>query len=91
MSPDTTFIKEWCRIDGSEFDIILPKLISAATTLACHETGVDYLATDMPEPVQAWCAAQVAYWIANPEAGSDTKIMQSPFHLGLLDPFRTYL
>ena len=43
MSPDTAFVKEWCRIDGAEFDIILPKLIATATTLACHETGVDYL------------------------------------------------
>ena len=90
MLPDTEFVKEWCRIDGNEFDAILPTLIASATTLACHETGVDYLTLDMPGPVQAWCAAQVAYWLANPEAGSDSKIMASPVHVGLLDPFRTY-
>ena len=89
-SPDTAFVKQWCRIDGAEFDTILPTLIASATTLACHETGVDYLTTEMPEPVKVWCAAQVAYWLSNPEAGSDKKILQSPFHLGLLDPFRTY-
>ena len=90
MSPDTAFVKEWCRIDGTEFDLVLPTLISTATALASHETGIDYLTAVMPAPIQAWCAAQVAYWIANPEAGYEKRIMPSPFHAGLLDPYRTY-
>lgn len=90
MPPDTAYVKAWCRIDGTDFDTILPGLISTATILACHETGRDFINEAMPEPVQAWCAAQCAYWINNPESGGDKKVMPSPFHLGLLDPYRTY-
>ena len=87
---DTAFVKAWCRIDGEQFDAILPTLIETATKLAIHETGTDYTVEAMPEPVQAWIAAQCAYWITNPQAGSDKRIMASPYHLGLLDPYRTY-
>lgn len=91
-APDLQFVMDWCRVDsGNGFDSILPTLIQSATLLASHETGRDYTAEEMPEPVQAWVAAQCAYWINNPEAGSDKKVMPSPFHAGLLDPYRTYV
>lgn len=88
-APETNFIKTWCRI-GSEFDAILPMMITSATTLAGNETGVDYQVEDMPEPVQQWVAANVSYWINNPDAATDKKSDPSPFLAGLLDPFRTY-
>lgn len=88
--PDTAFIKAWARIDGDEFDAILPTLIDSAAVLANHETGQDFITNDMPAPVRSWCAAQVAYWLSQPEAGTEKKILPSPFHIGLLDPYRTF-
>ena len=90
MPPDSQFVKDWCRIDGADFDNILPALIESATAQASHETGVDYSTEAMPEPVKVWCAAQVAHWIANPEASTVRALSVSPFLGGLLDPFRTY-
>jgi len=89
-APETDLIKRWARIDGSEFDGLLPMMIETATALAGHETGVDYAAQEMPKPVQQWCAAQVSYWVNNPDAGAEKKVEVSPFLSGLLDPFRTY-
>jgi hypothetical protein len=89
-APDTAIVKQWCRIDGDEFDLILPVLIGSAAKLASHECGVDYSVETMPEPVQSWVCAQVAYWIENPESGSDDRMKPSPFLAGLLDPYRSY-
>lgn len=89
-APDTAFIKTWARIDGTEFDAILPTLIDTATTLAGHELGKDYFTLAMPVPVQTWCAAQVAYWIEYPAAATERQMMKAPFIDGLLDPFRSY-
>jgi hypothetical protein len=88
--PDTTVVKQWCRIDGTEFDLILPVLIASATKLASHECAVDYTTTTMPDGVKSWVCAQVAFWIANPESGSSNRITPSPFLAGLLDPYRSY-
>lgn len=87
---DTDFIKRWCRIDGTEFDAILPTLIDSAVILAGHETGRDYAVVEIPLPVQSWCAAQVAYWIDQPTAATERQMMKSPFVDGLLDPYRAY-
>ena len=89
-APDLVLVKTWCRIDGAEFDAIMPTMIASATSLASHECGVDYATEAMPEAVQQWCAAQVAYWINNPEAATEKALTQSPFISGLLDPFRQY-
>lgn len=89
-APSTEFIKSWCRIDGAEFDAILPDMIADATARASHETGNDYATVDMPGSVKMWCAAQVAYWLASPEAASDKTHQRSPFLDGLLDPHRKY-
>lgn len=90
-APSSEFIKAWCRIDGAEFDLILPAMIASATACASHETGNDYVTVDMPEPVKIWCAAQVAHWIATPEAASTGGNPQKNLFLdGLLDPFRKY-
>jgi len=89
-APDTAFIKQWARIDGTEFDLILPTLIASATKLASHECATDFTTVAMPEPVKAWCAAQVAFWIANPQSGSENRITMSPHLGGLLDPYRSY-
>lgn len=92
-APDTSFIKAWCRIDGSEFDVILPAMIADATARASHETGVDYASVDMPESVKIWCAAQVAHWIATPEAvvsPSGNNPQKNLFLDGLLDPHRLF-
>lgn len=87
--PDTSYIKQWCRIDGAEFDTILPVLIASATKLASHECATDYTTTTMPDAVKAWVAATVYYWINNPSAGTE-KMTPSPFLAGLLDPYRSY-
>jgi len=93
-APTTDFIKAWCRIDGDEFDAILPAMIASATARASHETGHNYSEEAMPDSVQMWCAAQVAHWLATPEAaaspsgGAPSKNM---FLDGLLDPHRLYL
>lgn len=89
-APDIAFVKQWARIDGNEFDIILPTMIDSAVKLASHETGTNYTAEPMPEPVQQWCAAQVSFWISQPDAATERPLVKSPFVDGLLDPFRSY-
>lgn len=89
-APDLQLVKDWCRIDGDEFDLILPVLIAGATKQASHACGTDYAAEAMPETVTAWVCAQVAFWIDNPESGSDGRMKPSPFLAGLLDPYRNY-
>lgn len=88
--PETALIKAWCRIDGTEFDAILPTIISAATAQAGHEVGVDYTTTAMPAAVQQWVAATVSYWINNPDAATTRQMAPSPFLDRLLDKARTY-
>lgn len=90
-APENALIKSWCRIDGTEHDAVLPTLIASATAVASHEVGVDYTTTVMPESVQIWCAAQVAHWIANPEAAVEKTSQRNLFLNGLLDPHRVYL
>lgn len=89
-APTTAFVKQWARIDGTEFDAILPTMIAAATKLASHETGHDYTTEAMPEPVQQWCAAQVSFWISQPDAATERPLVKSPFIDGLLDPYRSF-
>lgn len=89
-APDTDLVKLWCRIDGTEFDGLLPTMIAGVTALASHETGVDYTAEDMPEAVQQWCCAQISYWINNPDAAGSKEMKASPFLMHLLDPYRSY-
>lgn len=88
--PETALIKAWARIDGTEFDAVLPTMIASAMAVASHETGVDYAIEAMPEAVQHWCAATVSYWVNNPAAASERRADPSPFLAGLLDPYRTY-
>jgi len=90
MPPDMAFVKEWCRIDGTQFDAVLPSLIVAATTLASHETGNDYQTTATPAPVAVWIASTCAYWLDHPDTLVDKRTMPSPFLAGLLDPYRTH-
>lgn len=89
-APTTDFIKAWCRIDGAEFDAILPAMIASATAGASHETGRDYVTVAMPESVKIWCAAQVAHWLATPEAAKEGQAQKNLFLDGLLDPHRLY-
>lgn len=89
-APDIALVKAWARIDGTEFDAILPTMIASATAVASHETGVDYTIEDMPESVEQWCAATVSYWINHPDAASEKRTDPSPFLAGLLDPYRTW-
>lgn len=89
-APDLSLVKAWCRIDGTEFDAILPTMIASAASLASHETGVDYTTATMPEAVQQWVCANVSYWINNSDAASDKRADPSPFLAGLLDPYRTF-
>lgn len=85
-SPSIDIVKTWCRIDGAEFDAILPTMIAGATGLASHGTGVDYTVEVMPDSVQMFVAATVSYWLENPSANGVTAK-----HLeGLLDPHRVY-
>ena len=90
MAPDIAIVKTWCRIDGAEFDDILPAMIASATALASHETGVDYAVQTMPESVVQWVCCNVSYWINNPDAATTRKADPSPFLAGLLDPYRTF-
>lgn len=93
-APDISFIKAWCRIDGDEHDAILPTMIADATARASHETGTDYAAVDMPESVKIWCAAQVAHWLAAPEAvvsPSGNNPQRNLFLDGLLDTHRKFV
>jgi len=46
-APTIDFFKAWCRVDGDEFDAILPDLIAAATDQASNETGNDYTTVEM--------------------------------------------
>lgn len=89
-APDTAFVKQWARIDGTEFDAILPTLIDSATALAGHATGKDYFTVTMPEPVQQWCAATVSYWISSPDAATERPMIPAPFLAALLDPYREF-
>lgn len=89
-APTIEFIKTWCRIDGNEFDLLLPAMIASATASASHETGHNYAAVDMPESVKIWCAAQVAHWLATPEAAGTGQAQKNLFLDGLLDPHRLY-
>lgn len=89
-APETDFIKAWCRIDGTEHDAVLPTLIASATSAASHEVGIDYSTVAMPQSVQIWCAAQVAHWIASPEAAVEKASQRNLFLNGLLDPHRVY-
>lgn len=88
-APEIAFVKTWCRIDGTEFDAILPAMIDQATAQAGHETGVDYSTVVMPAGVQMWCCAQIAHWLAQP-AASGARQEINPYLNGLLDPYRTY-
>lgn len=90
-APDINLVKSWARIDGNEFDGVLPTMIASATAVASHEVGVDYSLEEMPESVQAWCAAQVAHWLENPAAAVEKASDKNPFLNGLLDPYRVYL
>lgn len=85
------YLKTWCRVDGNEFDDLMLSLADIAVKLASHETGRDFTIEPLPEPVQAWIAAQVAYWLDNPAASTEKQMLPSPFHRGLLDPYRTWL
>lgn len=89
-APSTEFIKFWCKIDGAEYDGILPDLIADATARASHETGYDYATVEMPASVKLWCGAQVAHWIANPEAATAGALHKNPYLDGLLDPCRAF-
>lgn len=89
-APALQVVKDWCRIDGTEFDAFLPALIDSATILASHQTGTDYTVEAMPAPVQTWVFAQCAHWIDQPAAATERAMVKSPFLDGLLDPFRSY-
>jgi len=89
-APDLAFVKDWCRVDSAKADRGLLSLIESATLLASDETGMDYSTEKMPAPVQAWVAAQCAYWINNPEARKERTVMPSRFHAEVLDPYRDY-
>lgn len=92
-APTIDFIKSWCRVDGAEFDAILPVMIASAVTGASQETGHDYLTEDMPESVQIWCAAQVAHWLSSPEGviqPTGNNPQKNLFLDGLLDAHRLY-
>lgn len=79
-------VKRWARIDGTEFDDLLPMMIETATALASHETGVDYSTAAMPAAVQQYVCAHVAYWIDCPDAQGQP----APHLERLLDPYRTW-
>ncbi len=83
-------IKQWCRIDGNEYDQILALNISAAIALASHETGVDYTVNPIPASVQQWIAAHCAYWIDNPGLATGRDLQVLPYVSRLLDPYRQY-
>lgn len=93
-APTVDFIKTWCRVDGAEFDDILPVMIASATASASQETGHDYATEAMPESVQMWCAAQVSHWLSMPDAAvspSGNNQQKNIFLDGLLDPHRLYV
>lgn len=88
-SPSTDLVKKWARIDGAEFDDMLPMVIDSATAQASHETGRDYAVDQMPAAVQHYVAVLAAYWVNNPDA-AESKAAPNPFLARLLDPYRTY-
>lgn len=87
---DLEIVKRWCRIDGSEFDVILPMMVSSAVALAEQETGRDYSAEEMPPAVLQFVCAHVSYWINTPDAALEKSMMPSPFVARLLDPYRLW-
>lgn len=88
--PDIALIKTMARIDGDEFDAILPTLIESATALASHEVGIDYTVEDMPAAVTHYIASHVSYWLNNTDAAAEKQLHPSPFISHLLDPYRTW-
>ena len=88
--PDLQVVKDWCRISDDAFDNVLPVLIDSATALAVHETGIDYFTEYMPPPVETWVSAQCAYWVDQPAAATEARMVKSPFIDGLLDPYRSF-
>lgn len=93
-APDTAVVKTWCRIDGTEFDTILPMLIADATAQAGHQVAQDsayYVANEMPASVLMWCCAQIAHWLETPSATTSGNAPQRNLFLdGLLDPYRQF-
>lgn len=95
-APDTALVKAWVRIDGSEFDAILPMLIADATAQAGLHVAQDpayYITNEMPGSVQMWCCAQIAHWLENPSASispTGNNPQRNLFLDGLLDPYRLY-
>lgn len=94
-TPDLATVKAWCRIDGAQFDELLPMLIDSATLLAGHEVGLGEAhyfspSVQLPTPVLHWICAQVAHWINNPEAASEKDLKRNPFLDRLLDPYRSW-
>lgn len=89
-APTIDFFKAWCRVDGDEFDAILPDLIAAATDQASNETGNDYTTVEMPSSVKMWCALQVGHWLKNAESTTEKTLVKTPYIDGLLDPYRQY-
>lgn len=87
---DIDIVKRWCRIDGSEFDTILPMMIESAIAIAEQETGRDYHAEEMPAAVLQFVCAHVSYWINTPDAALEKSMMPSPFVARLLDPYRLW-
>lgn len=48
--------------------------------------------TFVPAAIRQFMAAHLAYWIRSPEAATERyPMVRSPFLMGLLDPFRTWL
>lgn len=94
-APEIATVKAWCRIDGAEYDALLPLLIADATAQAGHHVAGDaghYLVTAMPASVQMWCCAQIAHWLEQPSAtvASGNAPQRNLFLDGLLDPYRLY-
>ena len=92
-APTIDFIKTWCRVDGAEYDTILPTMIASAVDGANQETGHDYSAEVMPASVQMWCAAQIAHWLSSPEGvvqPTGNNPQKNLFLDGLLDVHRLY-
>lgn len=89
-APDIALVKLWSRIDGTEFDNLLPTMIASATALASHECGVDYTVEAMPEAVQQWVCAVVGWWLSNPDMPAASRNETPAFLARLLDPCRSF-
>ncbi|MBW7903022.1 MAG: phage gp6-like head-tail connector protein [Rhodocyclaceae bacterium] len=93
---DPGVVKVWCRIDGDEFDAVLPMMLADAVAQAGHLVAgrADYYASGpMPASVQMWCCAQIAHWLETPSASvspSGNNPQRNLFLDGLLDPYRLY-